>query len=43
MILYKTMQIQINTNNILGSAYILNEALNIQYRIVIKINTFIKI
>ena len=43
MILYKTMKIQINTNNILGSAYILNEALNIQYRIVIKINTFIKI
>ena len=37
------MQIQINTNNILGSDYILNEALNIQYGIVIKINTFIKI
>ena len=37
------MKIQIDTNNILGSAYILNEALNIQYRIVIKINAFIKI
>ena len=36
------MQIQINTNNILGSAYILNEALNIQYIIVVKINTIIK-
>ena len=37
------MQIQINTNNILGSAYSLNEALHIQYRIVIKINAFIQI
>ena len=37
------MQIQIDTNNILGSDYILNEALNIQYRIAIKINTIIKI
>ena len=43
MILYKTMQIQIDTNYFLDSAYILNEALNIQYIIVIKINTFIKI
>ena len=42
MIHYKTMQIQINTNNILGSAYNLNEALHIQYKIVIKANTFIK-
>ena len=37
------MQIQINENNILGGAFCLNEALNIQYRIVIKINAFIKI
>ena len=42
MILYKTMQIKININNILGNAYILNEALHIQYRIVIKINAFIQ-
>ena len=37
------MQIQINNNNILDSAYSLNEPLNIQYRIVIKINAFIQI
>ena len=31
MLLYKTMQIKINTNNILGSAYSLNEDLNNLY------------